>query len=799
MLPATHQHTSSRFLRSGLTRFREQGKFCRMTEPAETKQRIDELRAEIERHNRLYYIDAAPQIADRDYDQLLESLEQLEKQFPEHASTTSPTQRVGGAPLEGFENVKHAVPMLSLKNADAKKPTELSNFVSDAFNDLGSENINFVMEPKIDGISISLRYEKGSLVQALTRGDGDWGDDVTANARTIRSIPLKLKGVAPTVLEVRGEVYMSVSGFSKFNAERQENGLEVFANPRNACAGTMKLLNPTEVSKRPLDAIFYGTGELNGIDFSTHVTLLEKLSDFGLRTCPKKWVCKTLDEIRTHLDELDNMRDNFDFAIDGCVIKINQRRYYEQLGYRSKSPKWAIAYKYEPEQAKTRLLSITIQVGRTGVLTPVAELEPVLLAGTTVKRATLHNLDEIRRKGIKIGDHVVIEKAGEIIPAVVQVLVEERTGNECTFEMPTQCPDCGTEVEQKEGEVAIRCMNLQCPAQLKSWLEHFSSKGALDIEGIGGIVADKLIEEKLVTSPLDLFSVDTRTLSKLNLGTTSEPRIFGRKNATKVIRALENSKSKSFGKWLFALGIPKIGSVSALNIAQQHNSMLELMNSRILYEFVELFDLQSEMSFVNPQSTNNPCKTTEEREKRTQRVEEINTRMAEVAPNLSSINWISQVDDLSRKPTPICLRHQYTKTDSAPNPEAVRSLHRYVKSESGANTISRLNSLNITFETKEKGSRLSGKKFVITGTLIQLSRNDAKDLILSQGGSVSGSVSKNTDFLVAGDKAGSKLDMAKKLGVEILSEDQLISMASESTEAEKKSPPTETDLFGDPL
>ncbi len=739
---------------------------------------IEKLRVEIERHNRLYYMEAMPEISDRDYDALLQRLEDVEKKFPDLVTPDSPTQRVGGEPLKEFVSVQHKIPMLSLQNADAKKPSKLDVYVVGVIESLRGEEACFVLEPKIDGISIALRYEDGVLTQAVTRGDGIWGDDVTANIKTIHSIPLKLHGDAPEILEVRGEVYMGINGFAQFNAERKEKGLNAFANPRNACAGTMKLLNPKEVVKRPLDAIFYGTGELQGIDFQTHEELIDALSNMGLTTSPMYWICSTLDEIRQRLGELDKMRNTFDFAIDGCVIKLNQRNYYAKMGYRSKSPKWAIAYKYEPEQVKTKLLDIQIQVGRSGVLTPVAKLEPVHLAGTMVKRATLHNGDEIIRKKIKIGDRVLIEKAGEIIPVVVKALIKERMGTEIDFTMPTVCPACGGEIEKRKDEVALRCINLQCPAQLKSWLEHFSSRGALDIEGIGGIVADKLVDSAQIVNPLHLFKLKKTELAMLNLGSSNDSRLLGRKNAAKIIHALEKAKSKSFGKWLFALGIPRIGAISAQNIARIHSDPDEIGLSKILREFVELFDLQEEMGRINPLSKNDPCKTSEERSRRETRVDLINERIAEIIGPLFDLSWIKQVDNEKKKikPSPICLEHQYSKTNHAPNPEAVHSLLNYIRSDTGLTIWKQFQALHISFNGKQTGTSLLNKRFVLTGSLNALSRNEAQECIANLGGAISETLSKNTDYVIVGDKAGTKLKKAQNLGITVLDEESFFKL-----------------------
>jgi DNA ligase (NAD+) len=543
-----------------------------MTDKAEARERIDELRAEIERHNRLYYIDAAPEITDREYDQLLQSLEELEQQFPEFASPSSPTQRVGGAPREGFESVRHSTPMMSLSNTYSKE--ELVEFDRRISKLIPDESFDYILEPKIDGVAISLRYENGELVRAVTRGDGTTGDDVTSNVRTIKSIPLRLADMMPpTALEVRGEIYMDTAGFVKLNKQRQEAGMEPFANPRNACAGSLKLLDPAEVAKRPLDAIFYGTGELNGVSFDTHERLLQTLKGYGLRITPDYWLNETIEEVLDQLDTLESMRHEFPFEMDGGVIKVNDRRLYEALGYTAKSPRWAVAYKYEPEQAETTLHTITIQVGRTGVLTPVAELEPVQLAGTTVKRATLHNEDEIRRKDIRIGDRVVIEKAGEIIPAVVKVLTEKRTGAETDFAMPTACPICGGEVEKREGEVALRCINLQCPAQVKSWIAHYASRGAMDINGLGESLVEQLVDSGLVKNPAELY-----TLKKVEVLGLER---MGEKSADNLIHGIEESKRRPFEKVLFGLGIRHVGKGAATILSNEFKNIDALMTADI--------------------------------------------------------------------------------------------------------------------------------------------------------------------------------------------------------------------------
>ena len=473
----------------------------------DTETRLAELRGQLSEHNRRYYMEAQPSISDREYDALLKELEELETAHPELITPDSPTQRVGGTPLEGFQSVEHRVPMMSLSNTYNKD--ELFDFDKRLAKLLDDRPYTYVLEPKIDGVAVSLRYEKGILVLGCTRGDGQKGDDITSNIKTIRSIPLRLVGDGvPDVLEVRGEVYMTKQGFVALNEDRQEQGLPVFANPRNSAAGSLKQLDPKTVAQRPLEAIFYAVGEYEGIDFPTHEDFLEAIKDFGLRVNPCQWSCANITAVIDGLGELEMKRHEFEFEMDGGVIKVNERSLYDELGYTAKSPRWATSYKYEPERAETTLKEITVQVGRTGVLTPVAELEPVVVAGSTVSRATLHNLDEIRRKDIRIGDRVFVEKAGEVIPAVVGVKKEARSGGERVFDMPDTCPVCQTPVTRKEGEVASRCENMQCPAQLKQWIRHFAARGAMDIDGLGDSLVDQLVDAELVSSPADLYRLD---------------------------------------------------------------------------------------------------------------------------------------------------------------------------------------------------------------------------------------------------------------------------------------------------
>ncbi len=661
--------------------------------------RAKALREQLDRHNRLYYIEAATEISDQEFDSLLKELEDLEATHPELVTPDSPTQRVGGEPQDGFVSVRHAVPMMSLGNTYNKE--ELVEFDGRVKKLLGEQEFSYVLEPKIDGVAVSLRYEAGLLVLGATRGDGSAGDDITANLRTIRSIPLRLSGKAtPAVVEVRGEVFMSRNGFAALNESRQEAGLEPFANPRNATAGSLKQLDPRIVAERPLDAILYATGELEGIAFTTHAKMLKQLREWGLRAPAVTWESGSIEEILTALDELEQKSHDFDFEIDGGVVKVNERTFYEELGATSKSPRWAAAYKYEPEQAETRLKEITVQVGRTGVLTPVAELEPVFVSGTTVSRATLHNQDEIDRKDIRIGDYVIIEKAGEIIPAVVRVVTEKRKGREKRFTLPDSCPVCGGEVIRLEGEVALRCDNNFCPAQLKSAIRHFAARGAVDIEGLGESLVEQLVDTGLVKTPPDIYLLTVEQVVPLER--------MAEKSAQNLIEGIEASKDRDFWRILFALGIRHVGARSA-QVLEEH------------YEDIDAL-------------------------------------------------FAAEVEDLEDVPDI--------------GPIVAESIVRFLAAESNRSVIAALRDAGVNVKRKSApksttgDGALAGRTFVITGTLPTLKRDEAGELIRKAGGKVSASISKHTDYLLAGEKAGSKLEKAIKLGVEIIDETAFQAMIS---------------------
>lgn len=538
-----------------------------------TGPRIAELRRQIAHHDRLYYEQAKPEISDREYDALYRELVDLERARPELITPDSPTQRVGGRPQGAFAQVRHLVPMQSLDNTYSAE--EIGDFVERLQRLLPGEEIPMTIEPKVDGVAIALLYEKGHLVRAATRGDGTTGDEVTRNIRTIGVIPAKLHGKAPDVLEVRGEVYLPKETFALINAERDEQGLPVFANPRNAAAGTLKQLDPNIVAERKLSAVFYGYGAAEPAS-----ALPERMEEFfrqlkawGLPVNPRHWLARNAQEVMAAITELGTIRRDFPFETDGAVIKANRIAQHARLGSTSKAPRWAIAYKYEPEQAKTRLLDITVQVGRSGVLTPVAELEPVLVAGSTISRATLHNEEEIARKDLRIGDMVLVEKAGDVIPAVVKVLTEERDGSEKAFKMPAHCPVCGSAVSRVEGEVAVRCANPGCAAQVRRRIEYFASRSSMDISGLGEAVVSQLCEAGLLHDVAGLYDLRAEQLLPLER--------MGEKSVTNLLSAIDASRNQPLWRLLAALGIPHVGVAVARTLASSLGTIDRLADASV--------------------------------------------------------------------------------------------------------------------------------------------------------------------------------------------------------------------------
>jgi len=791
-----------------------------------------DLADQIRQHDHAYYVLAQPRISDREYDRLYHELLDLEKQFPALATPDSPSQRVGGAPVGKFKGVHHAVPMMSLDNTYSQE--DVRKFVARVQKLLPGERLEWAVEPKIDGVAVSLRYEKGTLVVGATRGTGEIGDDITANLRTIGSVPLKLQGtlgggsshehtdlflpatghrkvitsVPASILEVRGEVFMTRAGFERLNRERETAGDETFANPRNAAAGSLKLLDPRVVARRPLDIVLYGLGQVESAGDSspvpeTQAQLLAWLRGLGFKTPERLWVCRSEEELFEAIAELDRVRHEFDYETDGAVIKLNPLALRERVGAppspKPRAPRWAIAYKYEPEQAETKLNAITIQVGRTGVLTPVAELEPVFLAGSTISRATLHNEEEIRRKDIRVGDTVVVEKAGEVIPAVVQVVPGKRPTRSKPFNLLEhlggRCPACGGPVakdkiktprasvpgspsgrERAEGrggtsegttteEVAWRCQNVAgCPAQKIRRVEYFAQRRALEIESLGDVVAEKLVESGLVSEPLELFDIKAEQLAELNLGTAEDPRVFGEKNAAKVMEALERARTMPLNRWLLALGIPEIGDQTAWQLAQLHSSLDKLAASEILRDIRDLGEKEAERVATSPKSRKNPPKSAEEKAGREKRHAQLAAEINELEARLAKSGAKDRLTEVG--------------------PVAAGSVLDYFTSTSGKRVLQRLRQLGITPASGATGhlpavataGSLVGKTFVLTGTLPTLSRDEASRLIRKAGGDVTGSVSKNTDYVLAGETAGSKLEKAEELGVRVLSEQEFLEM-----------------------
>ena len=668
---------------------------------AEIQKKIEQLRNEIRRHEHLYYVLAQPEIDDRQFDMLIKELETLEEQHPEFRSSDSPAQRVGGQPLSEFTTIIHRIPMLSISNTYSEG--ELRDFHTRMMKALVSEKVEYIVQPKVDGVAISLHYRNGKLVQALTRGDGKSGDDVTQNIRTIHSVPLELLGSDyPDFLDVRGEVYMPNDAFQRMNQEREEEGLAPFANPRNSTAGTLKLLDPAEVAKRPLDLFVHTLGEIEGREFDSDVELLTALKEWGLKLVPDYSAVNSIEDLLQLVTLWDHKRHDLLFEVDGLVIKLNRFDQREQLGSTSKSPRWVVAYKFAAEEAITALLDIDLGVGRTGVVTPRAILEPVLLAGTTIRHATLHNFEEIKRKDIRIGDKVVIQKGGEIIPKVVRVLTDERQPGSVEFTPRMVCPSCQSDIVQEGDEVAFRCINLSCPDQLKRRIEHFVQRNAMDIEGIGEMLVNALVEQKMITRLSDLYHLKHEQLAGMER--------MGDKSAKNVLDGIEKSKQRPPDRLLFAIGIRHIGSHLASILMQSRKSIWDL----------------KELSLED----------------------------------LSAINEIG--------------------------PIVAQSVYHFFHEDHNIDELQRLEKSGLSFSQsipepgEMKNSPFTGKTVVVTGSLMHYSRIEAQNLIQKLGGHSAGSVSKKTNFVIAGEKAGSKLDKAIELGIPVLSEEDFQRMVKEA-------------------
>lgn len=655
------------------------------------KERIEALSEEIEAHNYRYYVMDDPTVSDASYDKMIRELEKLEKQYPSLASPYSPTQRVGGRPREGFTTVRHISPMMSLANAFDEG--ELRDFDRRVRQALPGEPVRYVIEPKIDGLAVSLFYENGLLSRGATRGDGATGEDISENLKTIRSVPLRLRKPVPA-LEVRGEAYMSKDSFARLNETREETGEPLFANPRNAAAGTLRQLDPKITASRRLNLFVYGIGFSEGVDPRDHSDVLILLKELGFRVNEFHHF-DNMDEVVKYCLDWQASRFELPYAVDGLVIKVNSLDQQQRLGATMKSPRWAIAYKFPPEQAVTTIKNIFVRVGRTGALTPTAEMEPVRVAGTTVSRATLHNEDNIREKDIRIGDRVLIQKAGDIIPEVIAALPDERKGDEKVWSMPSECPSCGSRVVRAEGEAAVRCTNMACPAKLWEGLIHFSSRHAMDIAGLGPAVLAQILTGGLIRDPADLYSLRYEDLVGLER--------LGPKSAQNLLGAVEASKKNSLSRLIFALGIRHVGERAAKILAQHYHSLEVLMGAR----------------------------------------EEELTAIPEIGPKIASSIVSFFAESQNRQ-----------------------VIDKLVKA--GVNTRAD--------KDRGAGGPLAGKVFVLTGALESFSRQEAQEIVEKLGGRVSSSVSRGTDYVVAGEKPGSKYDKAISLAIPILDEKEFKSL-----------------------
>ena len=657
----------------------------------EAETRIKELKDILNKSGYEYYVLDNPTMSDFEYDRLMQELIKLEGEFPEFATADSPTQRVGGEVADGFAEVVHTVQMQSL--ADVFSKDELYEFDSRVRAALGDESVEYVTEMKIDGLSVSLEYENGLFTRGSTRGNGFVGEDITQTLKTIPGIPLKLNEPLPFI-EVRGEVYMPEKSFLRLNEQREASGEPVFANPRNAAAGSLRQLDSRIAAERKLDIFVFNLQRIEGKELSSHSQSIEYLASLGFKVIPERDVYTNIDDAYKEVLRIGESRGELAFDIDGAVVKVNSFAQREFLGSTSKTPKWAAAYKFPAEQKQTELLDIILQVGRTGAVTPNAVLEPVRIAGSTVSRATLHNIDNIKDKDIRIGDTVIIEKAGDIIPAVVGVVKEKRPANSAPFEMPKVCPICGEPLVREEGEAAVRCINPNCSAQQLRAVIHFVSKAAMNIDGLGASIVEQLLDKKLINDCSDIYYLNFDNVISLDG--------FAEKSANNLIAAISESKKSGLDRVLFGLGIRMIGSRAAQILAAHFGNIDPLMSASV-----------DELSSIS----------------------EIGTKMAQ-------------------------------------------SIVEYFKQDKSLYIIERLRAagVDLTYTSTQKGNNFDGKIFVLTGTLPTLKRNDAKKLIESYGGKVSGSVSKNTDFVVAGEEAGSKLDKALSLGIKVLSEAELTEM-----------------------
>jgi DNA ligase (NAD+) len=670
-----------------------------MNASSATRKKLESLREEIRYHNYRYHTLDDIEIPDAEYDRLMRELQALEEKYPELVTPDSPTQRVGAEPSDALETVRHRVPMLSLENAFAEE--ELREFHKRVAEKLefedGAPNLLYSAEPKLDGAAVSLLYEDGVLVRAATRGDGTTGEDITHNVRTIASVPLRLLDAGfPTTLEVRGEVFMPRAGFEAYNEKARAAGEKTFVNPRNAAAGSLRQLDPKLTAQRPLDMYVYSVGLIEGGELpGRHSEIISRLREWGLKTCPESRVVKGVEGCLSYYEDIGKKRDTLSYDIDGVVYKVDSIEMQRELGFVARAPRWAIAHKFPAQEELTTVEDVEFQVGRTGALTPVARLAPVFVGGVTVSNATLHNIDELHRKDVRIGDTVIVRRAGDVIPEVVSVVKNRRPNNTKRVHLPKLCPVCASHVYREEGEAVARCTGgLYCKAQRAEALKHFVARRALDIEGLGAKLIEQLVNEDRVSDPSDLFQLSKEELS-------SRERM-GDKSAENLVRAIDESKSTTLARFLYALGIREVGEATAASLASYFGSLPAVREA--------------------------------------------------------------SVDDLTKVPDV--------------GPVVAKRVHSFFDEQHNLDVIERLQSLGVHWTDSEpmkiaEDGPLSGKTFVITGTLSTMTRDEAKSLIQKEGGKVTGSVSSKTDFLVAGEKAGSKLVKAQKLEVSVLDEDGL--------------------------
>jgi DNA ligase (NAD+) len=667
--------------------------------------RLAELRDAILLHQHKYYVENRPSISDAEYDALFHELQALEAAHPALITPDSPTQRIGGEPAEGFATVRHLVPMLSLDNATSAG--DLREFEARMQRLLPMQRFTYVAEPKIDGLGVALLYERGVLVRGATRGDGRVGEDITQNLRAIKSVPLRLRGelAVLTRLEVRGEVYMPKEAFARLNRQLEEEGAEPFANPRNAAAGSLRLLDPRLSAQRPLDMFVYTLSYAEPAHpYQRHWEAMQGLHQTGLRINPRSQQCATIDEVIAYCQELEAHRHDLEYDADGVVVKVDRFALYAQLGATTHHPRWAIAFKFAAQQAMSRVRAINISVGRTGALTPTADLEPVRIAGVTVSRASLHNEDEIRRKDIRVGDTVLVERAGDVIPQVVQVLLEQRPADSIPFVMPTNCPVCHTGVYRPVGEAVARCPNAVCPAQLKERLLHYGARRAMDIDGLGTAVVEQLVEGGLVHDFADLYALDVPTLAKLER--------LAQKSARNLVEAIDRSRDRGLARLLFGLGIRHVGERGAAVLAVRYGTIEALAQA--------------------------------------------------------SSAELAQINDIG--------------------PVIAESVYQFFVHEENRRTLERLQTAGVRMEERlAAGARpitrqvLAGKVLVLTGTLPHLTRDAAQELITAAGGRVTSSVSRKTDYVVAGHDPGSKYEQAQRLGIPIIGEEELYRLLQPET------------------